>query len=412
MHPQCRGPGPLASALCLLLLASRCEAATSSLWGTDGTPWQNAGGAASDLSDFSFAGVHFGEATLPDRITNKRATVDFGAAADGVTDDTAALQAALDALVPGDALLLPAGTYKLESPIFLRTKNVTIRGAGIGKTTIKPTRSLFDVYGQGTCNAGTNKGYGWCKGFFEIDSTVASYTTLATVTATAARGSTTLSVDSSASLAVGQEIYLRMTDDGSQSMYRYLLGAGAPADTRTLSLQSFSARVESKSATTVALNRPLPFDVRPAWSPTLRPAGKTVEFVVLEDLSFEFPAAAPYPGHHQGEGFNAIEMTHSRHSVVRRVSVSNADLAINLRSSYQCEGVISHLPNIVPRCFGPLWCRANPGTFSIGHPIYPDSPSVFNAVRASRHRLVGLGQQPFESALFRRLELRPRYYGG
>jgi Endopolygalacturonase len=50
---------------------------------------------------------------------------DFGAVGDGVTDDTAAIQAAIDAVygMGGGRLLFPSGTYKVSaSSLTLRDK--------------------------------------------------------------------------------------------------------------------------------------------------------------------------------------------------------------------------------------------------------------------------------------------------
>ena len=55
---------------------------------------------------------------------------DFGAVGDGVTDDTAAIQAAIDAMEPiGGEVYLPAGLYQTTSTIVLDRK-VTLRGQG------------------------------------------------------------------------------------------------------------------------------------------------------------------------------------------------------------------------------------------------------------------------------------------
>lgn len=52
---------------------------------------------------------------LPDSLSSLK---DFGALGDGITDDTAAVQAAVDASVgSGTMLFCPAGTYKLSAPI-------------------------------------------------------------------------------------------------------------------------------------------------------------------------------------------------------------------------------------------------------------------------------------------------------
>lgn len=52
--------------------------------------------------------------------------IDFGAAADGTTDDTAAIQAAFSAAQPYDGIVFPAGVYKTNGAITLNTNDVTI----------------------------------------------------------------------------------------------------------------------------------------------------------------------------------------------------------------------------------------------------------------------------------------------
>lgn len=63
----------------------------------------------------------------------------YGAKGDGTTDDTAAIQAAHDAIFAagGGALFLPAGTYKTTAPIIWKTK-VSLFGTGIATSVIKP----------------------------------------------------------------------------------------------------------------------------------------------------------------------------------------------------------------------------------------------------------------------------------
>ena len=57
---------------------------------------------------------------------------DFGAVGDGVTDDTAAIQAALDAAPQGGAVYVPNGTYKITDALTI-SKAITIYGDGPGK---------------------------------------------------------------------------------------------------------------------------------------------------------------------------------------------------------------------------------------------------------------------------------------
>ncbi len=57
---------------------------------------------------------------------------DFGAVGDGATDDTAAIQAAIDSLLTtGGMVWFPEGTYAVSSPIQVQTNGVLLFGAGI-----------------------------------------------------------------------------------------------------------------------------------------------------------------------------------------------------------------------------------------------------------------------------------------
>jgi hypothetical protein len=64
---------------------------------------------------------------------------DFGAFGDGVTDDTAAIQAAINA---ASSVYFPAGSYRISSTITVNASNKILKGAGIGV-------SIIQQYGTG-----------------------------------------------------------------------------------------------------------------------------------------------------------------------------------------------------------------------------------------------------------------------
>ncbi|CAG1769114.1 Mannuronan C5-epimerase AlgE4 [uncultured bacterium] len=62
---------------------------------------------------------------------------DFGAKGNGKTDDTAAIQLAIDSVaLQGGTVTIPSGIYLVSSPIFVRN-NVSVVGSGIGNTILK-----------------------------------------------------------------------------------------------------------------------------------------------------------------------------------------------------------------------------------------------------------------------------------
>lgn len=81
------------------------------------------------------------EAKLKDVVSVK----DFGAVGDGVTNDTAAIQAAVNAVgtAGGGTVYFPAGTYLVSATIAVNYSNVYLRGEGMWNTLITRNSSAF-----------------------------------------------------------------------------------------------------------------------------------------------------------------------------------------------------------------------------------------------------------------------------
>jgi|APSaa5957512535_1039671.scaffolds.fasta_scaffold13544_2 hypothetical protein len=78
--------------------------------------------------------------------------IDYGAVGDGVADDTVAIQAALNSLSGGGALLFPSGTYLVSAQLNLTGSNITLMGDGDAVIKLKSgdysaTTDLFMFYG-------------------------------------------------------------------------------------------------------------------------------------------------------------------------------------------------------------------------------------------------------------------------
>lgn len=112
-------------------------------------------GSATGSSNVGHTGT--GTAVVATTVQNKLREVisvkEFGAVGDGTTDDTAAIQAAIDSVAGSLFLFFPAGTYKLTSTIYLKRSHVHLRGAGPYNTNI----SYVNAAG-GTAIAGATGG--------------------------------------------------------------------------------------------------------------------------------------------------------------------------------------------------------------------------------------------------------------
>lgn len=101
--------------------------------------------ASQEQLNFLAAGSGAVSRTLQDKGRDIPSVKDFGAVGDGTTDDTAAFQAAHDALpTNGGDVFVPPGTYKLSSAVTF-SKPTCLYGAGVKSTTLKTSSATSDV---------------------------------------------------------------------------------------------------------------------------------------------------------------------------------------------------------------------------------------------------------------------------
>lgn len=84
---------------------------------------------------FIAAGTGATQRTAQNKMRDIVSAKDFGATGDGVTDDTAAIQLALNAISSGGEVWLPAGTY--SASVLSMAYSTRFSGAGMGATTVK-----------------------------------------------------------------------------------------------------------------------------------------------------------------------------------------------------------------------------------------------------------------------------------
>lgn len=96
-----------------------------------------AASGGSNLVGFIQSGTGASATTVQAKLRQTLSVKDFGATGDGVTDDTTALQNALNA-GSGRSVYFPAGTYRISTTLVVKT-NTTLVGDGINKSIIKLT---------------------------------------------------------------------------------------------------------------------------------------------------------------------------------------------------------------------------------------------------------------------------------
>ena len=313
--------------------------AYSSLWGTSGEKFK----AAGRLPDFSYAGYHAGEATIPTPKAEWDLKRDFHAKGDGQTDDTLALRKAIESIKRG-VLFIPEGVYVISQSIDISKGDFVIRGAGSNKSILLFPNSLTDLFGNRP-NAAQQSEWSFRPGLINVTGAdpINAKTRIATVTAPAKRGGKTLQVSNKISIAPGEWIRLTESDPAkvspsAGSLIHYLYGDLMPPGSDLIGASHavrFLSRVKAMTGNTIELERPLPYDVRTEWSPEIHRFVPTVHEFGIEHLSVHFPWTA-YPGHFREKGYNGVFFLNLSQSWINDVEIQNADFGVDLGSTNFC----------------------------------------------------------------------------
>jgi hypothetical protein len=320
----------------------------SALWGEHGERWDPLG----RLPDFSYAGYHMGERSIPD-VPVRSNVRDFGARGDGDTDDTKAFKAAIAATKDG-AILVPTGRYLITDYILIDKPNLVLRGAGRDQTTLFFPKTLGEILGE----------VPYADGFLKVARPSGPKPMLLTkVTKGAARGDTTLTVASTAGVRPGQLVRLRMynpisgeapefidraalpihtkvsqSDPSYNSLGKYLYGGGELNMERRGwfggLVVNWLVKVEAVSGNTIKLGRPLRLDLRPEWFPEIWSEPAPLEEVGLEDFTMEFPNIQ-FPGSPEKPGCEAVILG-ATNSWVRRLRIVDADTCVIMNGCAHC----------------------------------------------------------------------------
>jgi len=309
------------------------------LWGAAGERWEPAG----RLPDFSYAGYHAGEAEIPAPPARWNLKRDFGAKGDGRTDDSQALLRAIRS-IRGGVLYIPKGTYVIPRRIDINRGNFILRGAGPKETILYFPKSLTDLFGN-TFNGAGQSQWSFRPGLINVTGTdpITAETRLASVTAAARRDDKALKLSGPVSVRRGEWVRLVESDPpkgdaAAGSLIRHLYGDVMPPGpdlVGTPKVVRFSSRVKSVTGNQLVLERAIPYDVRPEWTPEIHRFVPAVREVGVEHLSLHFPWT-PYPGHFMEKGYNGLFLQNVSQCWVRDVEIQNSDFGLDLNSTNFC----------------------------------------------------------------------------
>lgn len=326
-----------------------------------------------NLPNNSFAGYRRSDVDLPVLPVVVNVT-DYGAVGDGVTDNTDAFRAALEAawLAEGGAVFVPAGDFFVNGVIFLKYPGVVLRGAGPGQTRILFRQSLKDTIGQDITGSGSSR-WSWQGGLIWIspeqvlvngDLNQASvekpfgndWTTwwsgsglwegprLANVTNTPTRGARTVTVDDASALQAGETYLLAWknpAEEGDYSLAKHIAGhplmenfdwAGA-TDLFNRTQWQWPVEILSIEGNDVTLAQPLRIDIRSEWEVGFEPLGPVIYETGVEDLSVVMEGTPLTTPHNFYDGWNAFYFTKAIHCWIKNVHIIDSENAILSRSS-------------------------------------------------------------------------------
>jgi len=269
----------------------------------------------SNIPNNSYAGYSTGLSSIPNPsyTVYNVTSAPYNAIPNDAIDDQPAIQAAIDAAgVAGSGIVyIPTGTYFLNKPIYIKYNNVIVRGQGSTGATATILDFRFSMYSMFKTDIDADlagggvggPGLWWATGLvwigpansFKVNGAPDMFldyehwrttTTLATVTAVSNPGTFTITVDNTASLAVGMKLLLRYVMPSDRSLIKEIHShtatkpdidnnayVGDCTNIKSPGEQYYywPAVIESISGNTVTFDRPLRIKVDPvAWPVTLR----------------------------------------------------------------------------------------------------------------------------------------------
>ncbi|WP_188192134.1 glycosyl hydrolase family 28-related protein [Nonomuraea sp. SYSU D8015] len=327
--------------------------------------WAEAPGSHPLIPDISGAGYRLGSRPPRPKVVTR--VTDHGARADGATDCAPAFNAALRAAGErgGGVVLVPRGTYRLASPVFVHGSGVVLRGAGRDATVLHFDRTLEDGYRPARQSNGNSR-WSWTGGqvwFVAAERLARSEAedfagtegwllgdTFADI-APAARGQRTLLVSGTSGLRAGDMVMLECDNPPDASLLAHLAGdvpgalsydwprrapqlvTGSGGQYVQYASLQWPVRIEAiLGDRLVVLAQPLKYDLRPGWPARLRAIGPTVRDSGVEHLTIRNEPVA-MTAHNKHPGSNGVCFQAVHDCWASDVRVENCDLGFGFTSA-------------------------------------------------------------------------------
>jgi hypothetical protein len=298
--------------------------------------------AGSSLVAYSQGAAGAVATTVQAKLRESVSVKDFGAVGDGTTDDTTAIQAAIDAIASGGELVFPPGTYKITSVISKTfANNVRIRIHGYGAKI------------DGTAVTGTVAGDTF---LISLGGATAETQTLG---ATVTEGAVSLTTGSALSANPGDILRITSTDLWNPTRAYYYKGE--------------MAQVRSISGTTVNLSNAIYDGYTNSTTSVLRLDTPTIE---IEGLEIEMDANQ-----------TALRLSGVRNPIVRGLKVHGARYTGILL--YYCWG------GAVENCdVYDSWYTGTGASYCVLVASCQNTLVHGNVLSEARHSIAGGGQEP------------------
>ncbi|MFJ6086537.1 glycosyl hydrolase family 28-related protein [Streptomyces sp. NPDC092369] len=315
------------------------------------------------------AGAHAGARRLPRHRVVADVT-DYGAVADGVTDSAPAINRAIAAAgrAGGGTVTIPPGTFRIDDLIRIGHSNVVLRGAGSARTKLYATKNLTELIGvYGSRYGGDKSSWSWAGGLIWLapearwNSLVTAIKAKAwpfegwtgnkrdewtplTAVEPARQGASTVKVADPSHLRPGALVLLRLADDADHTLLEHMSGGGPGPEayfwddkTKLTSYVPYEwpVRITRVHGRRVTLERPLPLDIRPEWTPQLVTHVKELTGSGVEGLTLEAVETVQSP-HLLDKGYNGVVLQCAYDCWVDDVTVRHVDNGFGLVAASAC----------------------------------------------------------------------------